>query len=59
MPTFGVIGPDPDGDWFVERIEKRGIVTERFVLNEAYPSNEEAQTAADQFNADPASAPTA
>ncbi len=59
MPKFEIIGPDPDGDWYVERIELRGTVTNHSVLMEAYPTEKKAQSAADSYNADPDSAPTA
>lgn len=59
MTTFEVVGPDPDGDWYIERIEQRSAVTNRYVLSEAYPTKEKAQAAADAFNADPENAPTA
>ena len=55
--AYEVQGPDPDGDWFVVRIERKGSVQSRTALIEAYPTAEKAQAAADRFNADPASAP--
>ena len=58
MPQFEVEGPCPDGDYFVVREEMRGTVTNRLCLQEMYATAEEAQAAADRFNADPDSAPT-
>ncbi|WOF44285.1 hypothetical protein KNJ79_04980 [Sphingopyxis indica] len=58
MPTFEVQGPDPDGDYWVVRVEMKGAVENRTSLIETYSTAERAQAAADRFNADPDSAPT-
>lgn len=57
--TYKVRGPDPDGDYFIVRVEMKGAVESRTSLIEMYPTAEKAQEAADRFNADPASAPAA
>lgn len=57
MPTFEIEGPDSDGDWWVIRNEMLGNVMRHTALRECYPNEEEAQAAADSFNADPGSAP--
>lgn len=58
MPDYKVRGPDPDGDYFVVRIEMKGGVESRTALVQMYATAEDVQAAADRFNADPASAPT-
>lgn len=58
MPDYKVRGPDPDGDYFVVRVEMKGDVESRTALVEMYATAKDAQAAADRFNADPANAPT-
>ena len=42
MPTHEVRGPDPDGDWFVVRIEDG----DEFALDDVFESEAAAQAAA-------------
>lgn len=58
MPKFEVEGPDPDGDYWVIRVEMKGAVGSRMSLQESYSTADDARLAADGFNADPESAPT-
>lgn len=51
MASYEVRGPDPDGDWFVVKIEQRGEVRDELALDEAYDSEPQAQAAADALNA--------
>ena len=51
MANYEVRGPDPDGDWFVVKIEQRGEVRDEIALDEAYDTEAQAQAAADEFNA--------
>lgn len=52
MPTYEVHGPDPDGDFFIVRIETRGEVHSETSLDEVYSTLEDAQAAADILNAE-------
>lgn len=36
MPTYEVHGPDPDGDFFIVRIETKGEVHSETSLDEVY-----------------------
>lgn len=51
MANYEVRGPDPDGDWFVVKIEQRGEVRDELCLDEAYDSEAKAQAAAHALNA--------
>ena len=51
MPTYDVHGPDPDGDFFIVRIETKGEVHSETSLDEVYVTREAAQAAADKLNA--------
>lgn len=51
MASYEVRGPDPDGDWFVVKIEQRGEVRDEMALDEAYDTEAQAQAAADTLNA--------
>lgn len=50
MPKYEVHGPDPDGDFFVVRVETKGEVHSETSLDEVYSSREDAQAAADRMN---------
>lgn len=52
MARYEVRGPDPDGDWFVVKIEQRGEVGDEMALDEAFGSEAKAQAAADALNAE-------
>lgn len=49
--SYEVRGPDPDGDWFVVKVEQRGEVRDELCLDEAYDSEAKAQSAAEALNA--------
>ena len=51
MPTYEVRGPDPDGDFFIVRIETKGEVPSEISLDEVYVTREAAQAEADKLNA--------
>lgn len=51
MASYEVRGPDPDGDWFVVKIEQRGEVRDEVTLDEAYDNEAQAKAAADALNA--------
>jgi hypothetical protein len=50
MPTYEVHGPDPDGDFFVVRIETKGEVHSETSLDEVYATREAAEAAANALN---------
>jgi hypothetical protein len=51
MASYEVRGPDPDGDWFVVKIEQRGEVRDEMALDEAYDTEAQAKAAAAALNA--------
>lgn len=57
MTTFEVHGPDPDGDFWVVRIDERLGSRSEVAMPEAYATAADAQVAADKFNAHPDAAP--
>lgn len=50
MPIYEVHGPDPDGDFFIVRIETKGEVHSETSLDDVYSNRADAQTAADKLN---------
>jgi hypothetical protein len=57
MPTFEIAGPGPEGDFSVVRTDTIGDITRYTTVPVSFATAEEAQEAANSFNADPASAP--
>lgn len=50
MPEYQVRGPDPDGDWFVVRVDG----DDETAIDEVFASEAKAQGCADALNAQPA-----
>ena len=46
MLAYEIRGPDPDGDWFVVKIES----DDEIAISETFPTEDTAQAAADELN---------